>query len=358
LQIDLHHKKLTMEMSGPWANGDRMAFCRIHWSFPAEYPNCTEIPTFELERNPTVSQITRQKLVMTLKEIRAADKQCLVQTCAFLLGHHEVSRAGKGRRLEEDSDSESETGSATGLRPIGGKTGTNVVMMIRNCGATFGPNGQLVCFFPKRTVLPRIRPLGQNPAAINTYASQATSAGREPPTLIKAMSALSSLSRTGAQDPRSHPRSRLALRRAQMGITLGVGAALGFTDNSMSTVQAGSTVTIHSVEMAHRHQGALASTAGTDGFSKVLAKEYGVPTHLRDIERMVRVAEKHKRIDHLLVLHALWGAIGSYEPHDDEMAEDGRVSPPPPYSEVPEASGSRERWEYSLTRRKAMVDQV
>ena len=290
---------------------------------------------------------------MTLKEIRAADRQCLVQTCAFLLGQHEASRSGRGRRLEEDSDSESETGSTTGMtRQVGGKTATNVVMMIRNCGATFGPNGQLVCFFPKRTILPRVRALHQNTTALNVYTGQDGAGGREAPTLVKAMSALSSLSRPSAHE-RHQGKSRLAMRRAKMGITMGIGAALGFTDNSVATVQAGSTVTIHSIELTNRYQTGPGIAASTDGFNRLLAKEYGVPSHLRDIDRLVQVAEKHKRIDHLQILHALWGAIGSYDVGDEA---DGRVSPPPPYSEIQEASGSRDRWEHSLARRKIMVD--
>ena len=303
--------------------------------------------------------MTRQKLVMTLKEIRAADKQCLVQTCAFLLGQHEASRSGRGRRVEEDSDSESEAGSATGMsRHVGGKIGTNVVMMIRNCGATFGPNGQLVCFFPKRTVLPRIRALSHNPAAINALAGQGAATGREQPPLAKAMSALSSLSRPDIHGPRSHRRSQLALRRARMGITMGIGAALGFTDNSVATVQAGSTVTIHSLDLAGRHTGSVAVGESADGYNRILAKEYGVPAHPRDIQHFIRVAEKHKRIDHLQVLHALWGAIGGEGIDDDDADEH---SPPPAYSRYPreyESSGSRDRWEHSLARRKRMVDQV
>ena len=121
-----------MSMNGPWANGDRIAFIRIHWSFPSTYPYTSDIPTFELERNPTVSPITRHKIVMTIKEIRSSNRQCLVQTTGFLLGSDER----QGRRLlvdEEESDSDSGNGDV-------GTVG-NAPMLIRTCGATFGPNG-------------------------------------------------------------------------------------------------------------------------------------------------------------------------------------------------------------------------
>ncbi len=167
-------------MNGPWANGDRIAFMRIHWSFPSTYPYTPDIPTFELEKNPTVSPITRQMLIGKIKEIRAGNRQCLVSTSGFLLGSHE--RVGR-RLVEEESDSESEK-----------EVMTNVPMLIRTCGATFGPNGespfvitltsgQLVCFFPKQTVLPRSRAFSRSPSV--------TRENRTP--LAKALSALSRL---------------------------------------------------------------------------------------------------------------------------------------------------------------------
>jgi hypothetical protein len=115
-------------MNGPWANGDRMAFIRIHWSFPAQYPYVPEIPSFELERNPTVSPITRAHIVNAIKALRMDNRQCLVSTCGFLLGSHE--RIGR-KEVEEESDSEDESQAKS----------ANVVMLIRTCGATFGPNG-------------------------------------------------------------------------------------------------------------------------------------------------------------------------------------------------------------------------
>lgn len=104
-----------------------MAFMRIHWSFPASYPYSQDLPTFELERNPTVSPIVRQKVIQTIKLMRAATRQCLVSTSAYLLGVHE-----RGRRLVDDSDSEDEVD----------RQMMNVPMLVRTCGATFGPNGK------------------------------------------------------------------------------------------------------------------------------------------------------------------------------------------------------------------------
>lgn len=132
MQIDLNHRKLTMSMNGPWALAARTAFMRIHWSFPVNYPYTSEMPTFELENNPTVSNITRLRLVTTIKEMRAENKQCLVATCGFLLGAHE--RVGRRLAVDDDSDSESERG------PPGV---VNAPPLMRTSGATFGPNGTI-----------------------------------------------------------------------------------------------------------------------------------------------------------------------------------------------------------------------
>jgi hypothetical protein len=82
-----------------------------------------------MERNPTISPPTRQSMVTTIKQLRAVNRQCLLSTTAYLLGAHE--RQGRAR-VEEESDSEDELD----------KNMVNVPMLIRTCGATFGPNGQ------------------------------------------------------------------------------------------------------------------------------------------------------------------------------------------------------------------------
>lgn len=130
-----------MSMLGPWANGERMAFIRIHWHFPPQYPYQPEIPTFELERNPTVSPIVRQDMIMTIKALRAENRQCLVSTSSYLVGEHQ--RLGRTRmNLDSDSDSES-----------GAMLADNVVMLTRTSGATFGPNGEQLAMTATRALI-------------------------------------------------------------------------------------------------------------------------------------------------------------------------------------------------------------
>ncbi|ORY26858.1 hypothetical protein BCR39DRAFT_560289 [Naematelia encephala] len=286
-KIDLHHRKLTISMNGPWANGDRMAFMRIHWSLPPNYPYSTELPTFELERNPTVSPLTRQKIIATIKELRAKNRQCLVLTTGFLLGAHERV----ARRLDVESDSESE-------KEVG-----NVPMLIRTSGATFGPNGQLVCFFPKQTVLPRTRAFSRSPSVTRDQTGP----------LLKAMSELSRL-----ENP--HQRAIRIKRRLRRHEAL------------LAPVQAGSTCTIHNVSALGYPDAHLAKLYSTS------------------VESNLYLAFERKRLDHAQIWATLQGLL---------------TEPPPPYSrhpplvrDVDAARREREIWERGIARKKLVLDKI
>ncbi|WVQ97798.1 hypothetical protein IAU59_004913 [Kwoniella sp. CBS 9459] len=295
-KIDLSHRKLTMSMQGPWANGNRVAFMRIHWSFPPNYPWGPELPTFDLEKNPTVSQITRHGIVTTIKEMRAHNKQCLVATCGYLLGSHE--RIGR-RGIAEESDSESEKeGEPTRL--------TNVPMLIRTCGATFGPNGQLVCFFPKQVILPRARNISRSPSITRDA---------NPSPMLKAITALARL-----QNPhkRNVVRVKPRMRRLEQ--------------IPPPQVQAGSTMTIHNI--SHLAQP-----------SASLARTYNV-----SVENNLLQALEAKRLDHAEIWATLRGVL---------------TDPPPAYSALPPIARRhddprRERyiWEKSMAKKKHIVDQI
>ncbi|ODN75389.1 hypothetical protein L202_06547, partial [Cryptococcus amylolentus CBS 6039] len=295
-KIDLAHLKLTISLQGPWANGDRQAFIRIHWSFPANYPYGPEIPSFELERNPTMLPLTRQTLVMTIKEMRAHNKQCLIETTGYLLGLHE--RQGRRRGIDE-SDSESERGEPT-------KQSDDVVpeMMLRKtCGATFGPNGQLVCFFPKQVMLPRTRNFSRSPSITRD----------NPPPMLKAMSALSRL-----QNPHHRALVRYKPRHRRLEVV-----------ESMPP-PSGSTMTIYDVgHLGHP--------------SAKLATVYGM-----SVDANMGYALDAKRLDHAEIWATIRGIL---------------ADPPPAYTILPQVVGKkddprRERmiWEQGMERKRKVLD--
>lgn len=280
-------------MNGPWANGNRVAFVRIHWSFPPNYPYGTEIPTFELERNATVSQITRQRMISTIKEIRLANRQCLVSVTEFLLGYHE--RTGR-RALEEESDSDADD------------VDVNVPMLIRTTGAVFGPNGQLACFFPKQTVLPRAR----------TSLSRSPNGTNDPLTspLARAITALSRLE--NPNKPAVSLRYKRHVRRMKA---------------MLAPVQQRSMLTLRNV--AHLLNDPDIS----------LAAAYTTTSP----EANTRAAVEGKRLDHAEVWQTIHGLL---------------TDPPPPFSDLPplhgRSSAPRERmlWERDMERKRRVLDEL
>ncbi|BEJ13327.1 hypothetical protein CspHIS471_0305010 [Cutaneotrichosporon sp. HIS471] len=290
-RLDLIQRKLTMSLNGPWANGNRAAFVRIHWSYPQNYPYANEIPTFELERNATVSQITRQRMVSTIKEIRVKSRQCLVSVTEFLLGYHE--RTGR-LALEEESGSEND------------EVDVNVPMLIRTTGAIFGPNGQLACFFPKQTVLPRAR----------TSLSRSPSGQYDPlkSPLARAITALSRLE--NPHKPAVSLRFRRRREKAMMGPV---------QQRSLLTLRNASNLTSEP-DMA-------------------LAAHYTTISP----EGNFRVAVEGRRLDHADVWQTVHGVL---------------ADPPPPYSDLPKLGGhtsaphERMLWERDMERKRRVLDEI
>lgn len=291
-KFDLSQRKLTMSLNGPWANGDRYAFIRVHWSFPPNYPYGPEIPTFELERNATVSPITRHRMISTIKEMRAANRQCLISVTEFLLGYHERTSR---RVVDEDSDSDTGVDEAA-----------NVPMLIRTTGAAFGPNGQLVCFFPKQTVLPRAR------------SGHSRSPSREDPMSTPLAKALSALSRL--ENPHNKPtmvRYKRHVRTMQA---------------QLQPMQSRSTLSLYNVShLVPEPDPELARlyTASIDG-------------------NLVHALEV-KKLEHAEVWAALRALL---------------TDPPPPYSDHAPLSrtaathAERFRWEREMERKRCVVDGI
>lgn len=279
---------------------------RIHWSFPQNYPFGPEIPAFELERNPTVSPIIRQTIVMNIKEIRAHNKQCLVETTGYLLGLHE--RQGRRRGMDEESDSESERGEEINRRD----DIVPEVMLRKTCGATFGPNGQLVCFFPKQVTIPRTRNFSRSPSITR----------ENPSPMLKAISALTRL---------QNPHQRAVLHRYKP-------RTRRLDPISSPAPQpppppAGSTMTIHDVSYLGQP-------------NVYLAKMYGM-----SVEANMSFALEAKRLDHADVWATVRGIL---------------ADPPPPYTRLPQLDENQESlvrrermvWEKGMERKKRVVDRL
>ncbi|CAK5284473.1 unnamed protein product [Mycena citricolor] len=150
---DLKKRTCTLGLLGPWGETPSV-FMRVTFTFPKDYPHGRHphgTPTIELERNPLISLNNRAFILRRLRTIRERQRPCL-EACLRFLSEGERSGA-----YTLDSGSESESELDDGAR----KKQTMTLMRShknmaepRTSQGTFGPNGELVCFFrsPPRIV--------------------------------------------------------------------------------------------------------------------------------------------------------------------------------------------------------------
>ncbi|KAJ6608856.1 hypothetical protein B0H10DRAFT_513883 [Mycena sp. CBHHK59/15] len=131
-------------------------FIRITFTFPKDYPHALHprgTPTVELERNPLISLKNRAFILRRLRAIRERQRPCLEACLRFL---SEGEKSGAPHPMDSESSSEGE-------ELISHKSRDFTVSLLRShknlaeprtSQGTFGPNGELVCFFraPPRIV--------------------------------------------------------------------------------------------------------------------------------------------------------------------------------------------------------------
>ncbi|KAF8629004.1 hypothetical protein AX17_005860 [Amanita inopinata Kibby_2008] len=192
----------TLGLHGPWGDSSQV-FIRVTFTFPRDYPHASYphgIPTVELERNPLISIRNRAFMLRRLRGIRERRRPCLEACLRFLLFADEEEQAGPTAiHLDSDSsDGEEGTGGAL-IVPDGGGGGERkkkakavpAISMLRNhknlaeprtSQGTFGPNGELVCFFraPPRIVRNVLRGLSNPNLSVNDMHAPPMSPARPP----------------------------------------------------------------------------------------------------------------------------------------------------------------------------------
>ncbi|KAF7308677.1 WD-REPEATS-REGION domain-containing protein [Mycena chlorophos] len=146
----------TLGLHGPWGESSSV-FIRVTFTFPKDYPHGVHpkgTPTVELERNPLIPLKNRVFILRRLRTIRERQRPCLEQCLRFL---SEGAMAGALYNMDSESSSSDEDGNHTA------KSRNVTVSLMRNhknlteprtSQGTFGPNGELVCFYrtPPRIV--------------------------------------------------------------------------------------------------------------------------------------------------------------------------------------------------------------
>lgn len=162
LQIEVAERYCVLTLYGPWARKEP-AFVRVRLHWPIKYPH--RPLQYELDRSPKVTLRTRAYMLRNLADItqRAAEEgqPSADQVVQFLRGDNTVTllpihlargRGGEYHRLhplpmsvgggEEDDRSSASSDDGEIALP------TAVQLPPRRCGASFGPQGQLVIFAP------------------------------------------------------------------------------------------------------------------------------------------------------------------------------------------------------------------
>ncbi|TFK38773.1 hypothetical protein BDQ12DRAFT_630610 [Crucibulum laeve] len=169
---DLSKKRTcTLGLHGPWGESSSV-FIRVTFTFPREYPQGIHpdgTPTVELERNPLISMKDRAYMLKRLKAIRERKRPCLEACLRFLLFADEEEQSQRPTLLDSESSGDEDDPTTRKSRDLTVaallRTHKNLAEP-RTSQGSFGPNGELVCFFraPPRIVRNVLRGLSDSPA--------------------------------------------------------------------------------------------------------------------------------------------------------------------------------------------------
>lgn len=179
-KIDLTKKRTcTLGLHGPW--GERSSvFMRVTFTFPARYPQPGPegTPLVELERSPLISIRDRAYILKRLRVIRERKRPCLEPCLRFLL-FAEEDHEGRGPAMDSES-SDDERDEKDPNRKMKKEFTMSILRNHKNLAeprtsqGTFGPNGELVCFFraPPRMFQPVARGLTVVPSMKTSQADE------------------------------------------------------------------------------------------------------------------------------------------------------------------------------------------
>ncbi|CAO1637108.1 unnamed protein product [Sympodiomycopsis kandeliae] len=166
-KIDIAKRSCTMSLYGPWAHRHEPVYLRLSLKFSQNYPS--QPPKFELQHNASCSLQTRAFLLRSIStivsECASQGRGCMDPCARFLAGSPTIELgdgflfAAQSAPVAEDSDED--TDAEDRVVP------TQMIRMLpgARCGASFGPNGQLVVFKAVKTPpVSRDEPLSRDTA--------------------------------------------------------------------------------------------------------------------------------------------------------------------------------------------------
>ncbi|KAL4977874.1 hypothetical protein BDW66DRAFT_26499 [Aspergillus desertorum] len=172
--VDIRRRKATISLHGPWGTDGASLFIRVDIKFPPDYPR-DAVPTFSVQKTTAVSDQLASKIIAELQTISETylsyKRGCLEGVVRYLLGESSLEESiawilgetaetikspTNGHDGGDESSDEDEVGlsqsqdlamSSELIRPVNANV---MVPRARECGAVWGNDGRLVCFFPTK----------------------------------------------------------------------------------------------------------------------------------------------------------------------------------------------------------------
>ncbi len=171
--LDFRKRKCSVGVNGPWGENGHFVYVQAFFRFPRTIKDGS--PICEIANNVQIAEETRVQIEKELNKICDSENECLLPCVQYLIAADE--RKARAPAPAEDSGSDSDPEAS---HPIHQTTP-------RTSGASFGPNGELVSFFPKTTISKRR-------VVSSSRSPTRESASRPQVSLLRAMAALSRLS--------------------------------------------------------------------------------------------------------------------------------------------------------------------
>ncbi|KAL9099327.1 MAG: hypothetical protein Q9163_005155 [Psora crenata] len=189
--IDVQRRRLTVSLSRPWALEKATMHIRCRFEFPVAYPKGAA-SLFTLERPSALSDEAASKISLEVAELAnrfsSQQRNSLEAILRYLLGEHTLGEALKWLEKDEDEpdysiyqtlisisddddDDDESFGEYAGPEANSLELSNPMILVNnaeynvpspRKCGASWAPNGRLVCFFPAKQEEASL--LSQNPA--------------------------------------------------------------------------------------------------------------------------------------------------------------------------------------------------
>ncbi|KZT72699.1 hypothetical protein DAEQUDRAFT_596441 [Daedalea quercina L-15889] len=332
---DLVKKRMcTFGLHGPWGEGTSV-FIRVKFTFPRDYPQATYpngIPRVDLERSPLIDMPTRAFMLRRLRTIRERERPCLEKCLRFLLYGDDEEHIGHRAGMDSESSSDEDM-----PRPTRRNRGTSFSLLRtdknlaepRTSQGVFGPNGQLVCFFPAppRIVKNAIREISVSPSLASRGPDTAPRLFQSPALLSDAVQRLTyaAQDRNGtAQETHQADDAGNILRIMTNLFTYSQQKSRRVSDYSRPMEEIPSS---YSLLPQRRSSVLIKDTSALVGINAALAAEYtlAVDDPAERCRENADIAKACGRFDHERILRIL-GAVFTQEPRSNQ--DRPTLSPP------------------------------